>query len=236
MPVSSQDPPLAPRYTSNSRGASRASSGPSRTSGTGHHPELARRDIDPGQRRLVAHLGKGRQEVVPTRFQQAFLGQRARGDQTAPRRAARPIWNHASSPPPGLQAVRRSPRGTPCGSASADSPRQHGPARRTSRCPAPDACRAWSARCPARRMPRPHPRRTSRRSRPSGRTAARPDSAALISRYCAIIGVTLSSLTRGPPHWGRSLAKPSGRGKRQFRLGCDPRGGLSRNPRKGGIA
>ena len=53
-----------------------------------------------------------------------------------------------------------------------------------------DAGRAWSARCRARRSPPRHRRRTSRRSRPSGRTAAHRDAAALISRYCAIIGET----------------------------------------------
>ena len=61
-------------------------------------------------------------------------------------------------------------------SASADSRRRHAPARRTSGCRGPDACRAWSARCRAPGLPSRRRRRTARRNRPCGRTAANPGS------------------------------------------------------------
>jgi len=47
----------------------------------GHHPKLARRDIHPRQRCIVAHISPGGKKVVPPRVQQAFLGQRAGRDQ-----------------------------------------------------------------------------------------------------------------------------------------------------------
>ena len=47
-----------------------------------HHRKRTGRDVDPGQRALLADHRKGRQVIVPTRLQQRFLGQGAGGDQT----------------------------------------------------------------------------------------------------------------------------------------------------------
>ena len=64
--------------TSTSRGASRASIGPSCTRAQGADRQVAGRDVDPGEAALAAHLGEGREVVVPPRLEQALLGQRAR--------------------------------------------------------------------------------------------------------------------------------------------------------------
>ena len=50
--------------------------------GAGHDPHLAGRDIGPGQRALAPNVAKGREVIVPARFEQAVLGQGARRDQT----------------------------------------------------------------------------------------------------------------------------------------------------------
>ena len=88
------------------------------------------------------------------------------------------------------------------------------PARRTSGCPRPGACRAWSARCRAPRRRPPRPRRTARRSRPSGTTGWQSGLAALISRNCAIDGRGLGGVAaarrgrRAASRGSRRLAAP----------------------------
>ena len=47
----------------------------------GHHPELARRDVGPGEGSLVADVGIGGEEVVAAGFEKGILGQGARSDQ-----------------------------------------------------------------------------------------------------------------------------------------------------------
>ena len=50
--------------------------------GGGHHPELARRDVGPGEGGQVADVGIGGQEVVAAGFEKGILGQGARSDQS----------------------------------------------------------------------------------------------------------------------------------------------------------
>ena len=107
-----------------------------------------------------------------------------RGSRPGPPRGARRTSSRAFSPLPGFRPGRRRQPGTPCGSASADSSWRHGPEPRTSECPRPGACRAWSARCPGPPRPAPRRQRTSRRNRPSERTADSRD-APLSSRNTA---------------------------------------------------
>ncbi len=76
-----------------------------------------------------------------------------------------------------------------------------------------DAERAW------RRFR--HPRRTARRNRPSGRTAAGPGLAALISRYCSIIGVTRAAAQRRAGRLGRR-GMSAGSSSRRFRVKWGP--------------
>ena len=126
--------------TSTSRGASRASIGPSCTRGHSRHRQVAGRDVDPGERALAAHLGEGGEIVVPPRLEQALLGQRARRDQPHHLAPHHRLRRRACAPRPDPPSARRPRPGSPCGSASAGSRRRHAPARRTSGCPAP---RCW---------------------------------------------------------------------------------------------
>ena len=142
--------------------------------------EFGGRNIDPGQPDAVAAGGRARprdrqQIIVGPGVEQRVFGQRARRHQ--PHHAAA----HHALVAAGARFCRvlgllahRDAMARPR-SAGAGNPRSARPARRTSGYPRPDACRAWSARCRAfwRRFRRP--RRTARRNRPSGRTAAARD-------------------------------------------------------------
>ena len=159
------------------------------------HHEFGGRNIDPGEPDAVA-AGRGagardrQQIIVGAGIEQRVFGQRARRHQPH-HAAARPrscCRGRARRPDP--RSARTPRRDGRRRSGDADSPRSAPPARRTSGYPCPDACRAWSARCRASWRRSRHPRRTARRNRPSGRTAAARDGPALISRYCSIIGVT----------------------------------------------
>ena len=145
--------------------------------GTARHRHIAGRDVDPGERPLAADLGIGAKIIVPPRLQQALLGQRARGDQSdhlamhdgfvaALLRLGRILHLLADRDAESLADQRQE---VPLGGMHRHATHRNVLAR--------DTARAWSARYRAPRSPPPRRRRTSRRNRPSGRTAAHPRAA-----------------------------------------------------------
>ena len=88
-------------------------------------------------------------------------------------RGGRPPGCRAFGPPPGLRSARRRRRDGQGRSAGADIRRRGGSARRTSECRRPRCLPRCVSTIPsARDGDLRHPRRTFRRNRPSGRTAA----------------------------------------------------------------